>query len=259
MLNWNVGGAALGDLPRALGEATECKFRNDDIVILHEMPRTEAGWQNHVFDQLRVLAHRDENQWRGTGVGFSDRAWTVMRKISSENGVWTRLRHLTLGQELWVGSLYIKPDCNQVEHERRVNQHLGCLPATHLPVILGCDLNSPFAWSTLNGQSLQAVARTGKSNQFLTQLASRSIELIPHGEPQVDTPTSQPRQQDRQGRLIDFLAGARVTTRVTRVHVGSHKILGTDHELLTTELLLGRLKGRRRPETKPSVLVVATD
>ena len=153
-----------------------------------------------------------------------------------------------------MGSFYIKPDCNQVEHERRVHQHLGCLPATHLPVILGCDLNSPFAWAAVNGPSLQAVAKTGKSNQFLTQLASRNIELIPHGDSQVDTPTSQPRQQERQGRLIDFLAGARVTTRAVRVHVGSHKVLGTDHELIATELLLGRLKGRRRPETKPRVL-----
>ena len=237
MLNWNVGGAALGDLPKALGEAMGCKLRDDDIVILQEMPRAETGWRSHLLGSLNVCSHREENQWRGTAVAVSDKSWTVMRKLKSENGIWVRIRHLSSGQEIWIGSLYVKPDCNQAEHERRVQQHLESLPATHLPAVLGSDLNSPFAWTLVKDKGLQAVAKNGKSNQFLTQLASRGFDLVPPDPSQVDTPTSRPRQQDRQGRLIDFLAGARVTSRKLTVHVGSHKVLGTDHELLSTELL----------------------
>ncbi|CAE7381271.1 Ank3 [Symbiodinium necroappetens] len=106
----------------------------------------------------------------------------------------------------------------------------------------------------MEDQGLQAIAKTGKSNQFLTQFASRGLELIPPDMSQAEVPTSRPRQQDRRGRLIDSIAGARVTSRKTSVHVGSHKVLGTDHELLSTELLFGGLRSRRRPDTKPRVV-----
>ena len=154
-----------------------------------------------------------------------------------------------------VGSLYVKPDCNQAEHERRVEAHMKCLPPTHLPVVLGADLNSPFGWTIAGSQGLQSVGRCGKSNQFLTQIASRGLELVAPGVNQAETPTSCPRQKDRQGRVIDFIASARVSTRVTTVHVGSHAVIGTDHEVLSTELLLGGLRNRRRPDTRPRVLV----
>ncbi|CAE6970182.1 unnamed protein product [Symbiodinium sp. KB8] len=106
----------------------------------------------------------------------------------------------------------------------------------------------------MEDRGLQAIAGTGKSNQFLTQFASRGLELIPPDVSQAEVPTSRPRQQDRRGRLIDSIAGARVTSRKARVHVDSHKVLGTDHELLSTELLFGGLRSRKRPNTQPRVV-----
>ena len=96
-----------------------------------------------------------------------------MRRVRSECGVWFRLRHVTKSQEIWVGSVYIKPDCNQVEHERRIEDHLAGLPATHLPVIPSGDMNSPFQWVNTPDRGLRATAKNGKTNQALTQLASR--------------------------------------------------------------------------------------
>ena len=204
---------------------------------------------------VKLVTHRDENAWRGVGIGFSEKAWTVMRRSKTECGIWLRLRHVSTGQELWVGSVYIKPDCNQAEHERRVEDHLSGLPATHLPVILSGDMNAPFQWAHTPDRGLQASAKTGKTNQALNQFASRGLELIAPGPLQRDAPTSCPRQKDRQGRLIDFVASSRVTTREVHIHEGSHKVLGTDHELLTTHLLFGGLRNRRRPNTKPRVVV----
>ena len=243
------------DLPKALGEASGRSVRDDDLIVLQEVPRQETGWQSQTFDSLKVVSHREENQWRGVGVGFSEKSWTAMRKVSSENGVWVRLRHLSMGQELWLGSLYVKPDCNQAEHERRVQQHLDCLPATHLPVALGCDLNSPLTWVQQKDKGAQAAAGSGKSNQFLTQLGSRGIGVIPPSCEQLQVPTSRPRQQDRNGRIIDFISGARLVAKECVVHVGSHSVLGTDHELLTTDLVFSGLRNRRRPNTKPRQLV----
>ncbi|CAE7410353.1 unnamed protein product [Symbiodinium sp. KB8] len=133
-----------------------------------------------------------------------------------------------------VAGLAAKTGVQQEELQKMVNEQKFC----ELPKALGEATECKFR----------------NDDIVILQEMPRNIELIPHGDSQVDTPTSQPRQQERQGRLIDFLAGARVTTRAVRVHVGSHKVLGTDHELIATELLLGRLKGRRRPETKPRVL-----
>ena len=257
MLCWNVGGAAIGDLPRALGEAASASLREEDIVCLQELPRGEPGWQSHCYEHLKLVSHREENQWRGAGVAYSERMWTVMRRIQSECGVWLRLRHLVFSQELWVGSLYVKPDCNQVEHERRVAAHLDGLPPTHLPVLLGCDLNSPITWARARAGDLRATARTGKSNQFLNQFAARDLQPVAHSEEQMEVPTSRPRQQDRQGRIIDLIASARVMTKETEVHVNSHKVLGTDHELISTKVVFAGVKGRGRPNTKPRVVTKA--
>ncbi|CAE7422363.1 unnamed protein product, partial [Symbiodinium sp. CCMP2456] len=254
MLNWNIGGVAIGDLTKALEEAGMQKLHRDDIVVLQEIPRGEQGWQSHRYEGLLLLSHRSENQWRGNAIGFSEKSWTVMRKIHSEWGIWLRLRHVTRCQEMWVGSLYVKPDCNQHEHHRRTSAHLEALPATQLPVILGADLNTPYHWVNTENKGLQAASRSGKGNQFLNQLASRGLEVLPPGEDHVMQVTSRPRQVGRQGRTIDFLAGARVTTREVTIHADSFEVLGTDHELLTVELLFTGLRNRRRPNTRPRVL-----
>ncbi|CAE7946760.1 Ank3 [Symbiodinium sp. KB8] len=106
-------------------------------------------------------------------------------------------------------------------------------------------------------RDLRATARTGKSNQFLNQFAARDLQPVAHSEEQMEVPTSRPRQQDRQGRIIDLIASARVMTKETEVHVNSHKVLGTDHELISTKVVFAGVKGRGRPNTKPRVVTKA--
>ncbi|CAE7911667.1 unnamed protein product, partial [Symbiodinium necroappetens] len=131
VLSWNVGGVVFGDLPKALGEASGQALRDEDLVILQEIPRREAGWQSQTFSHLKV-SHREKGQWRGVG--------QVLDMLQSV-------------------------------------EFLNALPATHLPTIIGADLNTPYGWVDGGPQGLQAASKSGKGNQFLIELASRGIEL----------------------------------------------------------------------------------
>ncbi|CAE7946668.1 unnamed protein product, partial [Symbiodinium sp. KB8] len=85
------------------------------------------------------MSWMDEAQLSGVGVAPSGdgvvkvetRAgpgWVDIKQLASKAGVAKEVVGQMVRdhrQELWVGSVYIKPDCNQAEHERRVEDHLS--------------------------------------------------------------------------------------------------------------------------------------
>ncbi|CAE7462659.1 unnamed protein product [Symbiodinium necroappetens] len=77
----------VADLSKALGEAVGQPVTENDIVLLQEVPRGEVGWQSQTCEKLKLYTHRDENAWRGVGIGVSEKSWTVMRRMKSECGV----------------------------------------------------------------------------------------------------------------------------------------------------------------------------
>ena len=68
-----------------------------------------------------------------------------MRKSSAGKGTWYRLRHAQ-GSEVWVGTAHFTPGVSQNAHAVEVHAFFEGLPATQLPVLLGCDLNSRVNW-----------------------------------------------------------------------------------------------------------------
>ncbi|CAE7455558.1 unnamed protein product [Symbiodinium sp. CCMP2592] len=251
---WNVGGGDLDDLPRVVAEATHCDLQMDDLVLLQELPREPVGWKSKDFGPWKMIAHRDASQWRGNGIVYHSDAWKVLRKIKTEKGVWIRLQHCRKGSQLWAGSIYLKPELTQDQHAVALQDFLRALPATQLPVVLSGDSNSAIAWSEDQEGSHTAVGKNGKTLGLLHSLASRSLQVVAPVEPQLECPTTCPRQADRAGRQIDFLAVTRCLSSRVSILTGSHDVLGTDHDML---VVLVTMKGGRVPrktDTRPRVL-----
>ena len=48
--------------------------RKDVVVGLQELPRDDAGWKTHAVEGWTVVAHRDDESWRGQGILFRTEA-----------------------------------------------------------------------------------------------------------------------------------------------------------------------------------------
>ena len=50
MFGWNVGGAELSDLPKAIRDSVGWRVSKDDVVLLQEVPREGEGWQHQELE-----------------------------------------------------------------------------------------------------------------------------------------------------------------------------------------------------------------
>ena len=102
VLGWNLGGAPLEDLQSAVLESTGSSHK-DRVALLQECPRRKLGWTSTSVQGWRVVEHRSEGQWRGTGICFHPEVWSVVARKSARKGIWVRMKHLPTGLEVLVG------------------------------------------------------------------------------------------------------------------------------------------------------------
>ena len=253
LYSWNAGGVAENNYAKAIADLV-VRIPVDALIVVQEVARQEPGWQRTSLEQWQGLQHREPDAWRGTGLIYRPTRWRVMRRKVTPRGTWFRLRHIS-GTELWVGTAHFTPGTSQAVHAEQVCAHLQGLPPNQLPVLLGCDVNSVMSWASGEHEEGVPAPKNGKTFEFLSQCRSRGLSAIAPLPEDFETPTSCPRQDLRAGKQIDAVLGARVKTGPLHIHQGSHKALGTDHELL--EVWVTVLEGRQgRPyQTSPKCWV----
>ncbi|CAE7292934.1 pol [Symbiodinium necroappetens] len=217
LYSWNAGGAAENNYAKTISDLVE-GIPGDALIVIQEVARQEPGWQRQTHDAWQSLLFRDPDAWRGVGLIFKPAQWSVMRRKTTERGAWFRVRHVS-GSELWVGAAHFTPGTSQAVHGAQVSAHLKGLPPTHLPVLLGCDVNARISWCVGDEGEGIPTAKNGKMFDFLAQCKGRGLDPVAPDEQDFETPTSCPRQEGRTGSQIDVVLGARA--------------LGTDHELLS--------------------------
>ena len=224
------------------------------ILCVQEAARGKAGWQQISKGSWTTVLHRHTAAWRGSGIVFHEAAWRVMRKKATERGTWFRVRHVE-GTECWVGTAHFTPGTTQPVHAAEVSDHLQSLPATTLPVLLGCDVNSEVSWG-LDDQGDPVVAPgNGKTLHFFSACQIRGLCPAIPAQEDFRTPTSRPRQQGKQGKQIDTILAARVKIGALRIYRGSHLALGTDHECLGCDVTLTSHRPCTVYATRPRVWV----
>ncbi|CAE7776695.1 unnamed protein product [Symbiodinium sp. CCMP2456] len=252
-VGWNLGGASVTDYPQVVADVLR-KLPPHSLLSFQEVLRSSPGWQTETSNGWTMIHHRGDEVWRGTGIAFRSSCWKIMRKKATSRGIWIRLRGVQ-GVQLWVGTAHFTPGCTQPQHAREVHDHLAGLQATTLPVLLSCDLNAEISWGRDQDGLCRAVGTNGKTDEFLAQCSRRRLDAIPPHPQDYDTPTSRPRQANRVGKQIDcMLATTGVATRV-EIHKDSYMTVGTDHELLSTEVTLRASKGGERYSTQPRVWI----
>ena len=229
--------------------------KDDTVFLLQEVPRREAGWQTDTADSWTMLNYRHADRWRGTGILFKSVVWKVVRRLASDRGTWFRMRHVLLGCEMWVGTAHLDPGCTQVAHRAAVEDHLGKLKPTTLPILCAADINSPLRWEHTNDGDVQPFGKDGKTVGFLEAVSGRGLRLAPPRDHQLLTATSRPRQAGREGRQIDCICYRGASVTQLDIHVDTHRALGTDHEMISCGVQMRGQKGRQSYCTRPRVWV----
>ena len=154
-------------------------------------------------------------------------------------------------QQCWIGSAHFTPGTTQSQHAAEVTDHLGGLPATTLPVLLGCDVNSVLSWGLDEHGDAVVAPNNGKTSEFVSLCHTRGLLPVASQPPDFQTPTSRPRQAGRAGKQIDAILASRTRTSSLRVLQGSHLALGTDHECLQCEVRVPTKQTSRPYCTRP--------
>ena len=243
VVGWNVGGTDLVELPKAVREALGDPLRKQDIVLIQELPREREGWNYMPLAGRRVVSHRREGQWRGTGIWYDMASWCLLHKVHSSKRVWFKVRHLEAPVELWVGTAHFTP---------------GCLPPSSQKVVFQGDVNTGSQWAN-EGDAATAVPKEGKGGMLHRILTERDFEMGIPGPDQWSTPTSRPRQEGRQGQCIDVACSKGLRCSKFYIHEESYMKLGTDHEMCHSEFDLNTKQSRVRHSTGPRVWIGGID
>ena len=209
---WNVGGVASDRIFASLASTSAPNLAEGaDIWALQEMARGKP---------------------QGVGVLFNPKNWILMRRKTSDRGIWCRFRRCADGAELWVGSLYIPPSYTHAMHADTSENHIKALPPTALPVCLGGDINAPVQWIPDAGEVLPG--GDGKTRGFLNCIAQRKLRLLAPHENQYSAPTCFPRNGARP-RQIDVCLG--MNARWERTHIRQD----SRHQIVLTMKILEQL------------------
>ena len=186
------------------------------------------------------------------GILFKETCWKIVRRLAAARGCWFRIRHVTFGNEGWVGSAHFDPACTQIVHRAAADELLAKLKPTTLPIILACDINSPIRWEHGVDGVPQPSGRDGKTIGFLEAIASRDLQLVVPRKDDLNLP-SRPRQEGRLGRQIDCICSRGVLAPSLEIVKDSHRAIGTDHELLRCAVHLCPARERASFNTRPRV------
>ncbi|CAE7229646.1 Pol, partial [Symbiodinium necroappetens] len=202
----------LGDLQQlAIRDSIEEQVQKDDLVLLQEVPREREGWTFLELEGKKVVTHRADKQWRGTGLWYDQGAWCVLKKHGSAKGTWFKLRHLEAHLEIWVGTSHFTPGCNLSQYEVEVQDHFDALPGSaHRVAYLG-DVNTGFTW-TQDGDGITIVPKEGKGGFLHQMLTEKGFVMGVPDSTQLRTPTSRYPRHETGPRMwiggveqIDFL------------------------------------------------------
>ena len=242
------------ELPKAIHESSGSRCGKDDLVLLQEVPREREGWSYQELEGRPVVSHRHCSQWRGTGLWYDPSAWCVLRKHNSTKGTWFKLRHLEASSELWVGTSHLTPGCSVGQYEEEVHAHFAQLPDSANRVIYQGDVNTGFGWVDEH-EGMTAVPKEGKGGILHKVITERELAFGVPEPAQINTPTSRPRQEGRQGQCIDVMCYKGIRCRGWGIHEDSYMKVGTDHELCFSQFALQERRQHRRHETRPRTWV----
>ncbi|CAE7949425.1 unnamed protein product, partial [Symbiodinium sp. KB8] len=222
----------INDLEQHFRDGCECSLSADSLLTLQEIPRDKAGWSKQVHGAWTVVCHRAVQMWRRVGIGYRDSEWALLRRVWSGRGVWVQLKHLSSDVRVWVGTAHFTPGCSLAQYEGEVEECLHGLPAHTGPTVFQCDANAPFHWGLCDG-IVSPAGRDVKANALHGMPLHKGLEMVPPMREYMNTPTSRPRQEGRNGHIIDMLA----CKRVVRGGLEGGKSVGSDGT--SKELLLG--------------------
>ena len=160
---WNLGGVQADGIHPGLQEA-------ERRLGLRLAPgiATSRPWMELLQEGCySVHSCRDEDAWRGNEVAFRTSEWSLMRKKADSRGARFRLRRLSDGCQVWVGSAHFTQGAAKEVHSAEVHGFLCKLPATAV------DANAAVEWG---GEADILHAMTGcdsKSDGMLHQFRER--------------------------------------------------------------------------------------
>ncbi|CAE7637766.1 NLRC3 [Symbiodinium microadriaticum] len=140
------------------------------------------------------------------------------------------------------------------EGQEEVHAHFAQLPDSANRVIYQGDVNTGFGWVDEH-EGMTAVPKEGKGGILHKVITERELAFGVPEPAQINTPTSRPRQEGRQGQCIDVMCYKGIRCRGWGIHEDSYMKVGTDHELCFSQFALQERRQHRRHETRPRTWV----
>ena len=176
--SWNIGGKPVQDALKAIEIS---KTSTDTVACFQELPRTQAGWQTTIINDVYTLVqYRDDlRQWRGNGILFRTGTFKCLRRKANHVGVWVKLRHSETQTEMWVGSVRLSTGVTDDITAEEIQDFLRLRPARPHQVVLMADYNTRLSWTAGGGPRGHVRPTTGRADNLVTELEGRGLQMCP--------------------------------------------------------------------------------
>ena len=146
-MSWNLAGSHLDKfwnvvLPRFLEE-------DPHFFALQELPRADEGWARVTTrGNLRLLAFRHPEAWRGLGIAFRHDLYALCSKSASHHAIWAVFQHRASSKRITIGVCHLESGIPNDDFELQLTEVL------HHPKTKGLRFSSATSTRTLVGASL---------------------------------------------------------------------------------------------------------
>ena len=160
MATWNLGGGSVKDTLLTLQQLqAHPELGKPTVWMLQEITFEESGLQSMRHQQWTILAHREETEWRGTGIAYHASTITRIQSPSTAIASAGVTAYTTTGAAIHLIS------CHLPHHATadRTRQLLQTWQQAHPrlkqhPCIIGADWNETFSTTTQGAATTRGVA-----------------------------------------------------------------------------------------------------
>ena len=250
--SWNLAGVSTKAVETIIANVVEC-----DVIAVQEFPKQIAGWKILTGEKYNGMIHQNYCMYRGVGILYRKDRFHLLKKSSSQRGMWLLLRHSKTQQKMAVGCVHLPNNEGKEETARVLAEFLKAKPRGGQPELVLGDFNVQFSWREADSKVVPGIV-TAKWGALRQGMAEAGLQQAVPMKPQMHLATFHSRKNTVKSTQIDgaFASGQDVMQIV--IKEGSRLEVGTDHDRVEMDVGLpggGTSVGKKNRGGGPRVVV----
>ena len=223
-----MGGISLREIPHTFHHLTDHpQLGKTSLYMVQEVILEEAGLNCYSEHGWTVLAHKEQSEWRGTGIAFRATEFTHIDTPTAATASIATTLHTKAGNQIHVLCIHLPHHATLEQTHQLLTTWQDNHPQLQRhPCIIGADWNETF-------HTTSQAATTARGETILDWL-SQHKQYMP--QQRDDIPSYHPYNTTMRSRRLDYVSTSRKVLAHAQPVPGSRNLASSDHEAVTATL-----------------------